>query len=150
MRAVAARAGVSPASAYKYFPSKDALVATIYLNLLRDAPMHVDVNDTTESRVKATMWDMALVGADRPELSAAVAEALVADDPSVAPIRMEIASEISTRIRASLGPGWSDAVRSTLEMTFAGALLSSRFLPIERIKLRLEDAVNVILEASDG
>ncbi|WP_373194258.1 helix-turn-helix domain-containing protein, partial [Mycobacterium marinum] len=34
MRAVAARAGVSPASAYTYFPSKSALVAAVYLRLL--------------------------------------------------------------------------------------------------------------------
>ncbi|MCV7151568.1 TetR/AcrR family transcriptional regulator [Mycobacterium pyrenivorans] len=68
MRSVAARAGVSPASAYRYFPSKNALVATIYLDLLSDAPLHVDVNETTKSRVSATMHDMALVGADEPAL----------------------------------------------------------------------------------
>ena len=72
MRAVATRAGVSAASAYTYFPSKSALVAAVYLRFLRDLPLHTDVNDTTKTRVTATMRDMAVVVADEPELTAAV------------------------------------------------------------------------------
>ena len=71
MRAVASRAGVSPASAYTYFPSKSALVAAVYLRLLQALPLHTDVNDTTKTRVSATMRDMAIVVADEPELTTA-------------------------------------------------------------------------------
>src|SRR5262249_61640515 len=62
MRAVASRAGVSPASAYTYFPSKSALMAAVYLRFLRALPLHTDVNDTTKTRVSATMRGMAARG----------------------------------------------------------------------------------------
>ncbi|MBV8860352.1 MAG: TetR/AcrR family transcriptional regulator, partial [Mycobacterium sp.] len=148
MRALAARAGVSPASAYKYFPSKAALVAAIYLRLLRTVPLHTNVNDSTKTRVRATMRDMALVAADEPELINAFTAAVMADDPAVGALRQQIASEVSTRINAALGPGWSTAVRSTLQLTFSGALMTAHFLTYDQIAQWLEDAVHLILGAS--
>jgi TetR/AcrR family transcriptional regulator, cholesterol catabolism regulator len=148
MRAVAARAAVSPASAYTYFPSKSALVAAVYLRFLRDLPLHTDVNDTTKTRVTATMRDMAVVVADEPELTAASGAALMADDPAVKPLREQIGDEVSRRIGAALGPGWPPAVKSTLQMTFAGALMTARFLSYQEIAGQLEKAVNLILGAS--
>jgi len=148
MRAVAARAGVSPASAYTYFPSKSALVAAVYLRFLRELPLHTDVNDTTKTRVSATMRDMAVVVADEPELTTACGAALMADDPAVTPLRDQIAEEVSRRIGAALGPGWSRAVRTTLLMTFAGALMTTHFVGYEEIAGQLDEAVNLILGAS--
>ncbi|WP_158019118.1 TetR/AcrR family transcriptional regulator [Mycobacterium basiliense] len=148
MRAVASRAGVSAASAYTYFPSKSALVAAVYLRFLRELPLHTDVNDTTKTRVSAAMRDMAVVVADEPELTAACGTALMADDPAVAPLRDQISEEVARRINAALGPGWPRAVKSTLHMTFAGALMTARFLSYREIAGQLEEAVNLILGAS--
>ncbi|GFG65001.1 TetR family transcriptional regulator [Mycobacterium kubicae] len=148
VRAVASRAGVSPASAYTYFPSKSALVAAVYLDLLRDRPLHTDTNDTTKTRVSATLRDMALVVADEPELTAACAAALMADDPAVTPLREQIGEEVSRRIGAALGPGWPRAVKSTLQMTLFGALMMARYLTYQEIAGQLDDAVNLILGAS--
>jgi TetR/AcrR family transcriptional regulator, cholesterol catabolism regulator len=148
MRAVATRAGVSPASAYTYFPSKSALVAAVYLRFLRDLPLHTDVNDTTQARVSATLRDMALVVTDEPELTTACGAALMADDPAVRPLREQIGEEVSRRISAALGPGWPRAVRSALQMTFAGALMTARFVRYDEIAGRLDEAVNLILGAA--
>lgn len=148
MRAVATRAGVSPASAYTYFPSKSALVAAVYLDFLRDLPLHTDVNDTTRVRVSATLRDMAVMVADEPELTAACGSALMADDPAVTPIREQIGEEVSRRIGAALGPGWPRAVKSTLQMTFAGALMTARFVSFPEIAGQLDDAVNLVLGTS--
>lgn len=148
MRAVAQRAGVSPASAYTYFSSKSALVAAVYLRFLRELPLHTDVNHTTKTRVSATMRDMALVVADEPELTAGCGAALMADDPAVTSLREEIGAEVSRRIGAALGPGWPPAVKSTLQMTFAGALMTARFLTFQEISGQLDEAVNLILGAS--
>ena len=145
MRAVAGRAGVSPASAYTYFPSKSALVAAVYLQLLRAAPVHTDVNQSTRSRVSTTLREMALVVADEPELTAACSAALMADDPAVTPVREQIGAEVITRIQSSLGPGWPPSVSTTLLMTFAGALMTARFLSFDQIAGQLDDAVNLIL-----
>ncbi len=148
MRAVASRAGVSPASAYTYFPSKSALVAAVYLRLLQALPLHTDVNDTTKTRVSATMRDMAIVVADEPELTTACGAALMADDPAVKPLRDHIGEEVSRRIGAALGPGWPRAVKSTLQMTFSGALMTARFVSFDEIAGQLDEAVNLILGAS--
>jgi len=148
MRAVATRAGVSPASAYTYFPSKSALVAAVYLRCLRDLPLRNDVNDTTQARVSATLRDMALVVANEPELTAACGAALMADDPAVQPLREQIGEEVSRRIGAALGPGWPRAVKSTLQITFAGALMTARFVSYQEIAGQLDDAVSLILRAS--
>jgi len=148
MRAVASRAGVSPASAYTYFPSKSALVAAVYLRFLQALPLHTDVNDTTKTRVSATLRDMTFVVADEPELTTACGTALMADDPAVTPLREQIAEEVSRRIGAALGPGWPRAVKSTLQMTFAGALMTARFVSYEEIAGKLDEAVNLILGAS--
>jgi len=148
MRAVANRAGVSPASAYTYFPSKSALVAAVYLRFLRDLPLHTDVNDSTQTRVSATLRDMALVVADEPELTTACGAALMADDPAVKPLREQIGEEVSRRIGAALGPGWPRAVKSALQMTFAGALMTARFVSYQEIAGQLDEAVNLILGVS--
>ena len=148
MRAVATRAGVSPASAYTYFPSKSALVAAVYLRFLRDLPLRTDVNDTTKTRVSAALRDMALVVADEPELTTACGAALMADDPAVKPLREQIGEEVSRRIGAALGPGWPRSVKSTLQMTFAGALMTARFVSYHEIAGQLDEAVNLILGAS--
>jgi AcrR family transcriptional regulator len=148
MRAVASRAGVSPASAYTYFPSKSALVAAVYLRFLRELPLHTDVNETTKTRVSATLRDMAVAVSDEPELTIACGTALMADDPAVSPLREEIGEEVARRIAAALGPGWPRAVKSTLQVTFAGALMTARFVSYEEIAGQLDDAVNLILGAS--
>ncbi len=150
MRTVAARAAVAVASAYKYFPSKSALVAAIYLRLLRAAPTTSEAHDSPKQRVNAAIRDMALVAADEPDLINAFAAAVMADDPAVEPIRRELAAEASNRIGAALGPGWSRAVKSTLQLTFAGALMTAHFLTYDEIAGQLEDAVNLILGASVG
>lgn len=148
MRMVAARAGVSPASAYTYFPSKSALVAEIYLRLLRDAPVRTDVNQSTRTRVSTTLREMALVVADEPELAAACSAALMADDPAVTPIREQIGAQVISRIQSSLGPGWPAPVATTLLMTFAGALMTARFLSFDQIADQLDAAVALVLGES--
>src|ERR1700694_2173992 len=52
VRAIAARAEVSPATAYNYFKSKNGLIAEVYLRLVRTVPLFVDVNQTTPERVR--------------------------------------------------------------------------------------------------
>ncbi|BBY88034.1 MULTISPECIES: TetR/AcrR family transcriptional regulator [Mycolicibacterium] len=148
MRMVAARAGVSPASAYTYFPSKSALVAEIYLRLLRGTGVHTDVNQSTRQRVSTTLREMALVVADEPELTNACSAALMADDPAVTPIREQIGAEVIARIQASLGPGWPPEVVTTLLMTFAGALMTARFLSFDQIADQLDSAVGLVLGES--
>jgi TetR/AcrR family transcriptional regulator, cholesterol catabolism regulator len=150
IRSVADRAQVSAANAYKYFPSKSALVAAIYLDLLQKAPLHTDGNVDTVARVIATMHDMALVAAERPALAVACAAVLVANEPAVKPFREEIAEELARRIAAALGPGWSPGVNATLRLIFAGALIAARFVSFDQVAAELDVAVSVVLEGASS
>ena len=52
--------------------------------------------------------------------------------------------EVSRRIGAALGPGWPRAVKPTLQMTFAGALMTARFVTFPEIAGQLDEAASVL------
>lgn len=47
-----------------------------------------------------------------------------------------------------MGPGWPRAVKSTLQMTFSGALMTARFVSFAKISGQLDEAVDLILGAA--
>jgi TetR/AcrR family transcriptional regulator, cholesterol catabolism regulator len=126
VRSVAARAAVSPTTAYTYFPSKDALIAEVYLRILREAAEFVNVNDDVGTRVRSQLRELVLLVADSPYLADACTIALMADDVVVDDIRMQIAHEVGRRINASLGPGMSPDLAAALHMMFSGAMMHAR------------------------
>jgi AcrR family transcriptional regulator len=150
VRAVAARAAVSPTTAYTYFLSKDALIAEVYLRLLRDAPVFVDVNDSAETRVKTQLRELVLLVADKPYLADACTAALMAEDNVVSSVRAQIAREIGRRIAASLGPGHPPDLASTLHMVFSGAMMHARSAvgSYREIADRLDKAVLIIMNSA--
>jgi AcrR family transcriptional regulator len=125
MRAVAARAGVAPATAYTYFSSKNALIAEVYLRRVQDVPLFTDVNQSTQARVTAQLRALALLVADEPEVAAATTTALMGDEPELRGVREKIGMEVRRRISSALGPGAWPEVLSTLEMIFYGALVQA-------------------------
>jgi len=147
MRAVAARAGVAPSTAYTCFSSKNALVAGAYLRLVRDVQTFTDVNQTARDRVSAQLRELALVVADEPELAAAATTALLGDEPEVRHVRDKIGLEIRRRIASALGPGTSPDVLTTLEMLFYGALVQAgtKAVTYYEIADRLDSVVALIL-----
>ena len=150
VRSVAARAGVSPTTAYTYFPSKDALIAEVYLRLLRAAPVHVDVNQSAETRVKAQLRDLLLLVADKPHLADACTTAVMADDGMVDEVRARIAGEIGRRIVSSLGPGYRPEMAQTLHLVFSGATVHARSNPAgyAQVADQLDTAVAQVLRSA--
>jgi TetR/AcrR family transcriptional regulator, cholesterol catabolism regulator len=151
VRSVAARAGVSTTTAYTYFPSKNKLVAEIYLRLLRDAPAHVDINETAEARIRAQLRELVLLVADTPRLADACTTAIMADDIVVDDVRGQIAAEVSRRIASSLGPGHSPEIESTLHMLFSGAMMHARSTPggYRGVSDKLDFAVTLVMKFVD-
>lgn len=149
VRTVAARAAVSPTTAYTYFPSKDALIAEVYLRLLREAAIFTDVNDTAERRVSAQLRELALLIADKPHLADACTIALMADDVVVNDVRAQIATEVGHRIAAALGPGYPGSVASILHMLFSGAMMHARSTVggYGHVADQLDDGVALILRS---
>jgi AcrR family transcriptional regulator len=151
MRAVAARAGVAPATAYTYFSSKNALIAEVYLRRVCSVPLFTDVNQTTQQRVTAQLRELALLVADEPEVAAATTTALMGDEPEVRQVRDKIGLEVRRRIASALGPGAWPEVLATLEMVFYGALVQAGSGSITYYQMadRLDSVIALIMGGAE-
>ena len=151
MRMVAARAGVAPATAYTYFRSKNALIAEVYLRLVREVPLFTDVNQTTQQRVTAQLRELSLLVADEPELAAAATTALMGNEPEVRRIRDKIGMEVHRRIASALGPGAWPEVLATLELIFYGALVhaGTRSATYYQMADRLDSVIALVMGGAD-
>ncbi len=126
VRLVAARAGVSTASAYSYFASKEHLLAAEFwrrITALPD-PQFPDGAGLAE-RIRLAMSPVAMLVADEPELAAGVTTALLAHDPDVRRLREQIGAIFSLRTTAALGPDLPPPAVLGMTMAFVGALLSA-------------------------
>jgi AcrR family transcriptional regulator len=126
VRAVARRAGMSPATAYTYFASKEHLLTEVFWRRL-DAlePPRAARRQRAADRVADAMRDVALLVADEPELAAGVTTALLAHDADVQVIRDRIGIAIGKRLADALGPDLDSRLAPLLTFTFIGALLSA-------------------------
>jgi AcrR family transcriptional regulator len=123
MQAISKRAGVSVGLLREHFWSKDAIVAEIYLDRLRAAPLDVDVELGAQERIVAQFSHLVMLLADEPGLAAACSSALVGADPSVRSVRERIHAEYHRRVRTMLRSGAWPEVTQTLEFGLVGALV---------------------------
>jgi AcrR family transcriptional regulator len=125
MRSIAKRAGVSHGEICAYFRSKDAIVAEIYLERLRAAPLVVDLEQSAQARISAQFSQLVMLLADEPGIAAACSSALICDAPSVRAIRQRIHAELQRRVRTVLRSGAWPEVVETLEFGLLGALVQA-------------------------
>lgn len=149
MRRVAARAGVSPATAYTYFSSKEHLVAEVFWRRLAAlGPVATDAPDHDPARrVARALSDIALLVADEPEVASAVSVAMLASDPDVKLLRDRIGAATHRRIVAALGDDAHPAVVRTLDLAVAGAMLNAGMghLDYADLPMRLTEVVECVL-----
>lgn len=149
IRTVAHRAGVSPATAYTYFASKNHLYAEVFLRAIRQRPDPALVGSPL-TRVQAVTRDMAAFLGEQPELAAAVRIALLGTDDNVAGLRLEIGAEFMRRFVAAMGEQADPILTETLTLAFSGALLQAGMglLTYEAMAGRLDRVVAVILKGN--
>lgn len=135
VRNVARRAEVAPATAYLYFASKDHLVAEAFWRALDrlTTPTALEVAGslrppwaglpTLADRVAVAIRDVTQLVSDEPELAAAATVALFVDEPDVARLRRRVGGVFRERFAAALGDEADDAVLTTLDLAFSGALI---------------------------
>jgi AcrR family transcriptional regulator len=122
-RSIAKRAGVSHGEVRRHFRSTDAIIAEIYLERLRAAPLIVDVEESAQARIAAQFAQLVMLLADEPGLAAACSSALICDEPSVRGSRQRIHGELQRRVRTALRSGAWPEVAETLEFGLIGALV---------------------------
>jgi AcrR family transcriptional regulator len=152
IRMVASRAGVSPATAYTYFASKDHLFAELFWRLLEadDTPRLTGRTPTT--RLQQLVRHLAALIAGSPSLAAAVNKSLLSGDPEVERLRREIGRLWLQWFQEAVGPdaNLSPEVLTTLSFAVSGALLQAGIgmFTDERLADHLAAAVGVIMRGS--
>jgi len=124
VRTVAARAGVSPATAYTYLASKNHLFAELFLTYLTDAELE-PVGDDALARVTSVTRRMAELLTAEEALAAAVTPALLSSDPDVERLRLKIGAFFVERFDDALGTASTPDLVETLTLAFSGALLQA-------------------------
>jgi len=125
VRTVAARAGVAPATAYTYFSSRNHLLVEIFWRALNARERIETALPTPSERVAAVFRDLSELLATNPELGRAATSALLGNEPDVAQLRMQIATEINSRIVAAAGPRATPDVLDALGIAWSGAMLQA-------------------------
>ena len=125
IRTVATRAGVSPATAYTYFASKDHLFAELFWRLLSSDPGPRLTGRTATARLQQTTRHLAGVIAAAPLKAAAATRSLLGTDPDVARLRLVIGGVFVQRFRTAIGDDADPQVLETLALAFSGALLQT-------------------------
>lgn len=149
VRMVAARAGVSPATAYTYFASKDHLCAALYWRRLVEAPS-VETSGGSVERVQQMVRDSATLLAESPALAVAASKSLLGPDTEVADLRLAIGEHWAQRFRDTLGEDSSPGLLEALMFAFTGALLQAGMGVIEYDALgdHLAEAVAVVMRGN--
>lgn len=153
IRTVALRAGVSAATAYTYFASKNHLFAELFWRHLRRDVQPVSEGDDVVDRVRGVTRHLAATLAGSPELAAGATSALLGTDPDVGRLRLRIGAEFVTRFRDALGdPGAAadPVLVETLTLAFTGALLQAGMglMTYTEMGDRLDAVVAVIMRGN--
>jgi AcrR family transcriptional regulator len=148
IRSVAARAGVSPATAYTYLASKNHLFAELFLRRLLDEPESDDSGSDPVTRVRALTRAMASMLASGPALATAVTPALLGSDPDVARLRLRIGAEFLRRFGVAVGKPADDVLIEALNLAFAGAMLQAGMglMSYDEMGARLDAVVATIMK----
>ncbi len=151
VRAVAARSGVAPATAYNYFSSKEHLVAEVFWRRIsQQEERTLDRRRSPATRAADVLADFALVVANETELAAACTVALLADDPEVHELRTKVGRLLHTRLVAALDGAASPAAVRTLEFAVSGVLIEvgTGHLAYDDVRALLAESAALIVGGS--
>ncbi len=150
IRLVAGRAGVSPATAYTYFSSKDHLFAELFWRHLDLATEPELTGGTTTERLQETLRHIAGLVASSPALAAAANKSLLGTDPEVERLRLSIGSLWLERCRRAIGADADPMLLRTLTFALSGALLEAGMgvLAYADLADHLEAAAAVIMRSN--
>ena len=150
VRSVAGRAGVSPATAYTYFASRNHLFAELFWRAVLVAhPAEIADGDPL-ARVQSVTRQLAAILAAAPHLAAAANHALLGTDPDVERVRVVIGSELVSRFRAALGQASTQELLDALSVTLTGTLLQTGMglISYDDLPARLDSLMATVMKGN--
>jgi AcrR family transcriptional regulator len=160
LRDVARRAGLSAATAYQYFSSRDELLVALLDRLERrsreSAQHRIDKGEPPAKRLRGLLEAVLREVRQHPRLYQAMFTAWIASHPGGDPhAALPWHGVQDSWIALALGPGpRADAVAATLDHVLLGAMVAViTEQPWEEISRTLDSAVDLLLagaEATDG
>jgi AcrR family transcriptional regulator len=150
IRTVAVRAGVSSATAYTYFASKNHLFAELFWRRLTAEPFEPRGRNVVQ-RVQSVGHAMSELLEDAPEVAAGARSALLGTDPDVVQLRLRIGTEFVHRFERALGEDRADpALVDALTLAFTGALLQAGMglTTYTEMRDRLDAAIAAIMRGN--
>lgn len=150
IRSVAQRAGVSAATAYTYFSSKNHLFAELFLRHVVDQDRPPPVGEDAVARVQSVIRDIASRLAAAPEVAAGATMALLSNDLDVHRLRLRIGAEFYAGFEEAIGGVHDTVLVDALVLAFSGALLQAGMglLTYTEMGERLAAAVAVIIRGN--
>ncbi len=149
LRIVAAEAGVSAATAYTYFSSKDHLFAVLFWRHVADAELP-DVQGDPVDRLQQTVRHLSDLIAASPAVAAAATKSLLVADPDVQTLRITIGRHWLDLFSAALGDEVDPVLLRTLGYTFSGALLEAGMglFDYEALGAELESVIALVMRGN--
>ena len=154
MRAVAKRAGVGPATVYRYFSSKDHLIADVHaqrsLDVLADLAARPPRHKRAADRVAAVFRRMLAATAEDPELAAAGVSAINSADPTASSPEFWNQNVMASYLHVALGDepvGDRAALGDLLGHVFFSLMcgLSTRRMSLEQANASMDRAIALVL-----
>lgn len=158
MRDIAREAGVSPATAYTYYGSKEHVLAEAYVEFVEALTDRLRTRPpggaTTLDRVRSVIRRATSGVGDSPELATAFARAMASSDASVAMIRPRV--EHSFRDWLDLAIGEREladraAIVRTLELVLYASMISraNGQMTTDQMRATLDDTARLLLADAD-
>lgn len=129
LQMVGERAGMTRATAYTYFASKDHLIAEVFRRRMVATTFPLPDSSDVVERVVAALRRIALIVADEPALAAAITAVFNSSDPEIEAIRIQLYDYVHTVMVAAVGDDGDDETVSMLEIAYLGAMMRGVFVP---------------------
>ena len=156
MRTVADTAEVALGTIYRYFSSKDHLLAAALVEWVHDLERRVTARpptgSTTAERVISTLRRATRAMEKEPRLSEAVVTAIASPDPGAAGRQQEVAAAMTRILALSIGDGFAPDDEAQITRTLGHVWFSSLigwvngWSGMERVGDEVEIAAHLILD----
>lgn len=152
IRSVGRRAGVSHATTYGYFSSKQHLVAEAYWRRIQQWQSADNDGDDALTRLTTLFDRLSALLAAEPALTSAAMSAVLSSDPDVARLRHTIGATTRDRLNKALGDESTPDVLDSIHLSLNGVLLEAGagHDAFDHLSPRLMTVVRLILRGSNS